>query len=84
MGLLRGVWIYSDSLEASRARVRPWNLGPFVATHCNRKFDRVARHRKRVLNGLAEGVDLWKCWHDNLKGVLIRFEHYCITHIHAC
>jgi hypothetical protein len=60
------------------------NLGAFVATHGDRKFDRVTRHGERVFNGLAERVDLWKCRHNNLKGVLVRLEQNGIAHIHAC
>jgi hypothetical protein len=79
---LCGVRIHSDRLEAGRACVRRRNLGSFVAAHRNRERDRVARHRKRVLDAFAEGMNLWKGWNNHLEGVVVRFEHDGIAHIH--
>jgi hypothetical protein len=44
---------------------------------------RSRHHSERVLNGLAEGVDLRKCRHDNLEGILVRFKYHCIARIHV-
>jgi hypothetical protein len=81
---LRGVRVHSDRLKAGLAPVGRRNLGAFVAMHGDRKFNRVTSHDERVLNGFAEGVNFWKCRHNNLKGVLVRFEHHCIAQIHVC